>query len=569
MHLIRMLKTKMNNNQNSPPTYGLPYVDFNEIDKKIKKRLEIIINVINDDSDVIFTQINDIRYLNTKGINIKISEENINKLKNECNLCRTSLNKLSITVNDFNYIMNNLIDEKINQKNISKLRIICDNSNFDLSKLLSFFIRVKNVKIIGFDNKHNTFPSLPNLKRLSIHGSSEINLNILDKLPNIEILKIYSSYVELRNYNVEKLKNMKKILIKNEVFTLYSNVKKDGYLEVNCVELSKMSNKYVNQFKLLINQIKNFHKLTLHNIGPNIADFYQYKNLTEIKISPYDNDEYDLQNFINLKKIKIDCSKYNDEIPFIFNDDNIIEILKIRTKGPLDINDNTLIKLKNLKHLEIDANFNLSISENALKELKNLEIIIIKTNGVPEIIITSEKLIKISGFTISNLSSKYLKNLKYLSMDYSENLSDEIIYQSDELEYLHIHRNDILTFEAFKNMNKLKQLYISECKKITFDIFKYIKNIEEITINYCDGVYFTYENVMKLSEQLSNLKKIKILKKNNINNSYNFDTMKFKELYGDNFIKKMFDQIMDFSNEIEKENIKIMAPNANVTIQYT
>ena len=196
---------------------------------------------------------------------------------------------------------------------------------------------------------------------------------------------------------------------------------------------------------------------------------------------------YDIQNFLNLVKIEINCNvggiKYYTGEVIKVNNLPKLEIVKIYNKScsktynlnklVRNIFNQTTIKELYIEHMSISINdFNNLINLNKLK-LININLDLLNTNTHAIHLLNLEKLVLIDCFDKNKIIKIFHNsiNIKYLAISYiiitcnynKINNIDDILYLTN-LEELHLdNTNIIFTQEIFDKLNtleKLKKVYI-------------------------------------------------------------------------------------------------------------
>jgi len=338
-------------------------------------------------------------YINNNNIFI---EEIIKNYTLEKLLINDSIKTLLIK----NYISlnnNNLLEFIINNKDIKLckrdyLSLINYYYNLNYNKSLELLLSILNNNIISFENKDLDFMINKKLFKCIFYLNnfflvSQIKLNmltefiIIDNSSNILNLK-------LLNYDFNNNINKLKIYLESIIKINDNDIDNNNYDFIidsgNILHYNNgiIDNKYLNNFEIIYNIIKNDKKILfiihIKHIKkcPNIINFFKDKNLSYY-LTPYNynDDLYILWFFIktNFKSFIVSNDKFDDFI----NNLNINNIL----------NKNDLIKFNFILKQQI---LNYSLKNNFLKEIPLYSNCIQIVNNIIYIPHINNKIIKIN-----------------------------------------------------------------------------------------------------------------------------------------------------------------------------
>ncbi|MBJ2174822.1 leucine-rich repeat domain-containing protein [Aureibaculum sp. A20] len=320
-------------------------------------------------------------------------------------------------------------------------------------RVFLLFVIVLNVNLCFAQNKHKVFEY------------SEISPKTdKSKIYHLEIHGFYYKINELPT-DIAEFKNLKSLTIK---------------FQDSLTDITPLSN------------LTNLEKLTVSHCNgiESLKGIYNLKHLKNLNIS--------FCELLTLpKKIKKITQLEHIRIGNLENEKHIKRIIPLKKLKSLDVYLNykipkAILKLKSLRKVRLSAD---SISDyESFKYLAQIDTLIFeqtKLDSIPK-------------------SFKYLKNLKYLDLHYSNNLTDlSNLKYTKQLEYLNLSSCDISEIpETFKEFKELKHLNISDNRKLSdyrsTEVLEHLTKLETLDISY--------SNISDIRPEILALKNLKSLK---------------------------------------------------------
>lgn len=237
------------------------------------------------------------------------------------------------------------------------------------------------------------------------------------------------------------------------------------------------------------------------------CDLSEYPNIETIGINSHEN-HITLPN--QIKKLKLNCDKFNIEIPA-----GIQEIwIKSKTKYPISV-----LKLRekqNLRKLSLHE-FNFANNEKIPKDVRLNELNLISCENITIPSITTLTILDISNNNLENLIGiPALRNLKELNISKNKiksinlsnenltkiiannnNISSVKISECENLEELDLEKNNLNSIVLFNS--KLKKLNISNNKLRSFNLIE-CNEIEELNISKNEIKILTISDIESLKK---------------------------------------------------------------------
>ena len=388
-------------------------------------------------------------------------EECFNKIFNEININKKSINKLNNIVTNQRKEIEELKNEIEDLKKINKLNDIVTNQRKEIEDIKKEIEKLKIKEIRNNKNIYNLTAEIEEIQEI-FKEDSEINI------------KKETEKIEIETNEINKIAEEENNKINNEIIVLKEIIKNIQEKEIDIKkEIEKIKEIDI---KKEIEELKNKVEYLIYLNEKEKKELEEYKDYNEEDIDCIDKRVERIEKYNKLRNVEVEENiKINNNI----NNEIIVlkEIIQNIQKNEIETNErNKIFQEETNKNI---SNFNIHLKEN-IEKYNKLRNKIVKENIEKnnEIIVLKE--------TIKNIQEKEIDyiydNIANLNVEVEENIKINNNINNEIFELKEIKNN--LHFSYVISSYNYHICYLKDIVKLEIDLFTKLINNNILPINF-------------------------------------------------------------------------------------